>query len=106
MKKEQWKKEQKDYTPDPLFADLADNLKDPACYTEVVEQILKAGESGHEHKAMIVWKRCKHCQQKFLERRAKVRELGFQSYQQFLKWKKIMDIIINKREIYLKKPNV
>lgn len=101
MKKEQWRKAQKDYKPDPLFAELPKELKDPACYKKVLDRITKAGDSGHEHKAVIVWKRCKHCQQKFLERRAMVKKLGFLSYEQFLKWKKIMDVIVNKREVYL-----
>ena len=90
-----------EYTPDPLFADLPEQLKDPANYENVANKILKAGEAGHEHKHIIVWKRCKNCQQKFLERRAMVKKVGFSSYEQFLKWRRVMDIMINKREIRL-----
>jgi len=89
------------YKPDPLFADLKEELKDPAKYKEVAEKILKAGESGHDHKHIVVWRRCKHCQQKFVERQAMIKKLGFSSYEQFNQWKRIMDIIINKRPISL-----
>lgn len=101
MKKALWAKNQKDYKVDPLFEGLPVELKDPAQFKNVLEQILKAGESGHEHKAIVVWMRCKHCQQKFLERKTKIKKIGFTSYEQFLKWRKIADIILNQREIYL-----
>ncbi len=99
MKKEQWAKEQSSYTPDPLTKDLPATLKDPKCFKRVLKKVADASETGHEHKTILQWKVCKHCQQKFLERRAVVKKLGFASYEQFLKWKKITDIIINKREV-------
>ena len=101
MKKEDWSKHQKTYKPDPLFDTLPVELKNPKCFKRILNKIAKASETGHEHKTVLQWKVCKHCQQKFLERRATVKKLGFASYEQFLKWKKIADIIINKREVYL-----
>lgn len=96
MKKELWPELKKLH---PVVGDLPAELKDPKCYKRIEKKIFEAGNSGHEHKSILVWNRCKHCQQKFLEKRAMVKKLGFKNYQQYLTWRKIMDIIVNQREV-------
>lgn len=100
MKKELWPELKKLH---PVVANLPEELKDPKCFKRIEKKIFEASKTGHDHKSLITWNKCKHCQQKFLERRALVKKLGFATYEQYLTWKKIMDIIVNKREIYLPK---
>ncbi len=87
------KKEKKVYKLDPAFNDLPDVLKNPRCYKRITKKILEAGTSGHEHKNPTAWLKCSVCQNTFLHKRNVIKELGFSSYAQFLKWRKVMDII-------------
>lgn len=86
---------------DPKLQGISDDLKDPAKFEEIQHKILIASKVDHKHKKISVWLKCKRCQ-KALERRRKVlAEYGFEDYEQYTKWRKVMDIIINKKDIDL-----
>ncbi len=100
MKKELWPELKKLH---PLVADLPDELKDPKCFKKIEKKLHKIMESDHNHKAMITFQKCKECQARFNEKRHQIKKYGFKSYEQYLFWKRIMDIIVFEREFYLPK---
>jgi len=99
MKKELWP----ELKENPSLAGLPDELKDPSCVKRVEREIQNASATGHKHRKPSEWLKCEHCQKKSKARKDKLRELGFKDYGQFLLWRKIQDIIINKREIWIPK---
>lgn len=98
MKKEKHK-------PDPRFDTLPEALKDPRTFKKTEKLIALAGETGHGHKHIITWNRCKHCQQKFLEKRAKIKKLGFADYEQYLAWKRIMLMMLDVKKLQKQNEN-
>lgn len=101
MKKELWPEVKKLH---PLVAELPEELKDPACYKDIEDKLARIMFSDHQHKYLITFQKCKRCKDKVLKKRAAIKELGFKSYEQYLMWKKIMDIIVNQRELRLPTP--
>jgi hypothetical protein len=95
------KKDLAEYTPDPVLEGLPDELKDPKIYKRTKRKILKARNTGHEHKHIITWQRCGVCQNAFNKSRHIIKKLGFKSYHQYLKWDRVMDIMLNEREVRL-----
>lgn len=81
------------YIPDPVFNDLPETLKNPRCYKRVLKKILQAGESDHKHADPSRWLTCQVCQDAFNHKRNVLKEVGFSSYNQFLRWRKVMGII-------------
>ena len=97
MKKELWP----ELKANPTLEGIPDELKDPARVKEVERAIHDAGVTFHKHRKPSEWMKCEHCQKKLQARKDKLKELGFKDYGQFLMWRKIQDIIINKRELWL-----
>lgn len=90
------------YKPSPIFDGLPDHVKDPKNYIKIEKKLFKAIKSTHNHEEVVDWAECKRCQKKFIKRRQMMKEYGFTSHQQYLMWKKIMDIIVNKKKIEVK----
>jgi hypothetical protein len=99
MNKKEVEKLLKGIKPHPIFKDLPEALKDEACFSGIEERIAKAMFSDHTHKTMKAWMRCKPCIAKIEKRRVVLKDLGFTSYEQYLTWKRVMDVIINDRGI-------
>ena len=87
--------------PNPIFKGLPQALKDPKGYKKVEKRLFEILKSDHTHKKPSAWMKCKDCQDKFTNRKSELKKIGFKSFQQYLEWRKIMDVIINKREINL-----
>lgn len=102
MKKLELKEVNKKRKKNPLFKGFPSRLKDPASFEVVEKQLFDILQSGHKHKTASSYVRCSECMEKREERKRKMKELGFKSMQQYLEWKKIMDIIINKKDFQLK----
>lgn len=85
----------------PVFKGLSDELKDPKNYKRIEKKLFNVMVSDHKHKAIAAFMKCSRCQEKFANKRALIKELGFESTNQYQNWKKIMGIIISKRDLVL-----
>jgi len=57
--------------------------------------------SDHKHRQIATFVKCKRCQDKFKKKRAMINELGFESVNQYQNWKKVMMIVVQKKELIL-----
>lgn len=88
--------------PNPLFKGLSEELKNPKNFLKTEKKLLAVLKSDHKHKTASSYAKCTECQSKRLERQKLMKEIGFKSIQQYLEWKKIMQIIINKKDFQIK----
>ena len=86
----------------PLLKGLAGELKDPKCFKAIERQLEDCVKVSHKHKNATDWAKCSQCQLNFVKRRQLMKKLGFKSGIQYLQWKKIMGIIINKKNFQVK----
>lgn len=92
----------KNLKPNPLFKGMSSILKDPKNYKKIEKELIKILQSDHKHKTASSYVKCVECQAKREERKQKMKEVGFKSIQQYMEWKKIMTIIINKQSFQLR----
>ena len=85
----------------PVFKGLPDTLKDTKNFKGIEKKLSAVMFSDHKHRLIKSFTKCKRCNAKFEEKRRMVRELDFSSMNQYQNWKKIMQIIINKKELVL-----
>lgn len=85
--------------PHPIFASLPDSLKDWDGFEAIEKRLTLAVYSDHTHKKISAYVKCKPCAAKLAKKREVLKEIGFASYEQYLEWKRVMDIIINKRDV-------
>lgn len=88
--------------PNPLFKGLSSDLKDPKNYKKVEKKLQAILKTDHTHKSATSYAKCKACNLKREERQKVMKEIGFKSLPQYLEWKKIMVIIINKANFQLR----
>lgn len=86
----------------PLFKDFPKELKDPKSYKKVESKLRLIMYSDHSHSTIKAFINCPRCVQKVEKRKEALKSFGFTSVEQYMVWKKIMDIVINKRELDLK----
>lgn len=83
--------------PNPLFKGFPKRLKDPKNYIETEKMLAEILKTEHKHKTASSYAKCVECQSKREERKKQMKKAGFKSIQQYMEWKRIMDIIINKK---------
>jgi len=71
-------------------------------FNKIQKVLLETLATKHSHSEMTEWSKCVGCQIKFRNHAQLMRKLGFKSGKQYREWKKIMDIIINKKRISLR----
>lgn len=86
----------------PLFKGLSEELKDPKCYKGIESKLQKAVYSDHQHKTIKKYMECPACSKKLQKKRELMKEMGFKSYEQYVLWRKIMEIINKKQNFQLK----
>lgn len=96
MKKLTKRQVNKKRKPNPLFESLTDYLKDPANYEKIENELASMLKTDHKHKTVKEYVTCMWCQKKRELRQNRMRVMGFTSPEQFLEWRKIMQIIIKK----------
>ncbi len=80
----------------PWYYGLPDYLKDPAHYYKIEKLIYETLASSCSHGEVMEWASCVKCQKRFFERNSVLKHLGFSNPRQYLNWKKVMNLIINK----------
>lgn len=90
------------YKPNPLFIGMPAYLKDPNNYVKIQKELLDALATTHSHSDVKKWSECFNCQIRVKTHRELMLKLGFKNGKQYMGWKKIMDIIINKKRIPLR----
>jgi hypothetical protein len=91
----------KEAKSNPVFDGLSDELKDPKQFTKIERKIIKTMLSDHTHKTMKQFIKCKRCQIKVQKKTDTIKELGFKDFNQYQNWKKVMGMIINKKNFTL-----
>lgn len=76
-----------------VFKGLPDSLKEPEKYLEVETKVLEIMNTGHHHRKIGAFIKCKVCEPKLKERREYLADVGFKDYHQYLRWKQVMDIM-------------
>lgn len=77
----------------PMIASLPPHLKDPANYEKVRKLIVEALAGKCSHSEMMDWAACADCQQRFHNKRAVLKSLGFKNPRQYMAWQKIHEHI-------------
>lgn len=85
----------------PVFKGLSDSVKDPKNFNKIEKKLARVMVSDHKHVTVKGFTLCKKCQDRFNKKRQLIHELGFVSINQYQNWKKIMEIIINKKKLVL-----
>lgn len=82
-----------------VMKDLPVKLKNPKCFEPIEKRVRRAMFSDHAHRTVKSFVGCKRCQEKLNRRREIIKEEGFKSLEQYFGWRRIMDIIVNEKEI-------
>lgn len=82
-----------------LFKGLPEKLKDISCYQEIEQKLRLMMVSDHQHKTIKAFADCERCKGKVAKRRKAIEEFGFKSFEQYLAWRRVMDVIQNERQI-------
>ena len=85
-------------SPRPVLDGLPDSLKDIKCFDNIEKQLNKVLISDHEHTRIGQYIKCKRCQPKFQKRKEMIKNFGFLSINQYLEWRRIMNIIKNGKD--------
>lgn len=85
----------------PIFDGLPEALKDKNSYAGIERQIALVMYSDHKHASVKGFVRCKRCSAKIRQRRELLISLGFKGYEQYLQWRRVMEIITNEKDFEL-----
>lgn len=85
----------------PVFKGLSDDLKDPKHFKEIEKKLFLIMVSDHKHRDIKSFVKCKRCAIKIGRKSRMIKELGFNSFKQYQNYKKVMQIILNKRSLDL-----
>lgn len=91
----------KSLKPNPIFKGLPTSLKDPKMYAKIEKQLFEVLKGDHNHKTAKAYVRCVDCNSRREERKKIMKDIGFKSLNQYMEWKKIMNIINNKKSFQL-----
>lgn len=97
MKKLNLKKVPKKLPTNPIFDGLPDRLKSVEMYYKVEKELFNLLQTDHKHKTVKEYVSCMWCQKKRELRQNRIKALGFKNIEQYMQWKKIMDIIISNK---------
>lgn len=87
----------------PMIASLPPHLKDPANYEKIRKAIIEALAGNCSHSEMMDWAGCSACQERFQNKRAVLKSLGFKNPRQYMAWQKIHQTI--KERVHFAKYN-
>lgn len=85
----------------PVLKDLSDELKDVDKYKPIEKDLRTIMISDHKHKTPKAFINCKRCKEKFDKRKKALKDYGFKDYQQYLMWRKVMEIISQNKDFQI-----
>lgn len=88
--------------PNPIFEGLPDSVKSEKAYHRIEAKLQNVLQSDHTHKTVKEYVSCAWCNKKRELRQNMIKSEGFRNVKQYLEWRKIMEIIINKQNIQLR----
>lgn len=88
--------------PNPLFKGMKSTLKDPKNYEKIEKRLQEILKTNHVHKTISAYVKCPTCQDRRQERQKQMKKEGFKSIEQYMEWKRIMSIIINKKNFQIR----
>ncbi len=86
---------------DVALEGIPDSVKNPKTFEEIEKKLEEVMHSDHKHKKVVKFVQCKRCQKKLEKRRQVLKDYGFKGYEQYIKYRRIMDIITNEKDIAL-----
>lgn len=89
----------------PVFEGLSEELKDPDNFQKIEKKIVNTMVSDHKHANIKQFINCKRCQDKVRKKAETIKKSGFKDFTQYQNWKKIMFIMINKKNLRLYEKN-
>ena len=72
-----------------VFDGMPIHLKNPKNYPTIQKAILETLAGKCSHGEVVEWAACAKCQQRFAERSAIIKKLGFRSMAQYMAWQKV-----------------
>lgn len=88
--------------PNPLFEGLPERLKDIEAYHKLENKLAEVVKTNHKHKTVREYVTCAWCNKKREMRTEVIKSEGFTSMNQYMEWKKIMQIINDKKNFILR----
>lgn len=88
--------------PNPIFKGLPKKLKDPSNFADIEKQLAIVLASDHKHKTVKSYVTCAWCNERREQRHKLMKKIGFKSIAQYLEWKKIHEIIRDKKNFQVK----
>ncbi len=85
-----------------IFKDLPDKLKDVKNFHKIEKELSAMMKSDHAHKTIKAFVSCAWCQKKLELKQNRMKAIGFKDYSQYMEWRKIMMIIINKANFQIR----
>ncbi len=82
-----------------IFKDLPDRLKSVEAYNKIELELFKILQTDHKHKTVKEYVTCAWCNKKRELKQNRIKALGFVDYAQYVQWRKVMEVIKNKKEI-------
>jgi hypothetical protein len=82
----------------PLLEGVPDKLKDTKEADKLERILAQIMYSDHKHREMRTFMKCKRCQEKVEKRRKMLEKYGFTDYQQYLTYKRVIELIKQKDE--------
>lgn len=83
----------------PLTLSLPETLKDPRHYKTIELRLASTLISDHKHTTVKQYTKCARCTKKRAKRKEIMKGYGFESTEQYMEWRRIMDIITNRKDL-------
>lgn len=83
----------KDLPNNPILKGIPDNLKSIEDADKIERVLGQIMYSDHKHRRIDTFIKCKRCKDKVKKRGDKLKEFGFKDYEQYLTYKKVINLI-------------
>jgi hypothetical protein len=85
--------------PNKNLAGIPDGIKDPKAFAKMEKKLALLLITSHKHRSPASYVKCEECQAKRTERLEAIKSYGFKDFAQYMLYKRVMSMIINKSSI-------
>lgn len=85
----------------PIFAGLPSRLKEVEIYDKIEKELYDVVQTDHKHRSVKQYVTCAWCQKKRELKQNTIKAVGFTSLEQYLEWRKVMEVISKKQSIQI-----